>query len=224
MKLIDRTSHLVGHGGKREKEHHGQKDHGYTDHDHGDHGHRDHGCRESHGHEENRNAGGGDSGRVGYPNCPGPGCGNGCSFKGTEKCPKVAAGNASREGSGRHREEHHPESFFHGPMERERILTVLSEEESISQVKLADLLEIRPQSVSELLGKLEADGYILRTQNEQDKRETLISLSEEGKKRAGEVKDLQAKQTAKVLAPLNENERQTLFALLAKLTGETVEK
>ncbi len=108
-------------------------------------------------------------------------------------------------------------------MSRERILTLLDEEGPVSQNTLAARLEIRPQSVSELLVKLEKDGYIVRTQNEQDKREILVSLSETGKQRADEVKGMQQQQTAEFLAPLDEEEKQTLFALLTKLLGETAE-
>ncbi len=105
-------------------------------------------------------------------------------------------------------------------MGRERILTLLDEEGTLSQNKLAEQLEIRPQSVSELLVKLEKDGFIVRTQNEQDKREILVSLSDEGKKRADEVKKMQQKQAAEFLAPLSEEEKRTLFELLSKLTED----
>ncbi len=210
------------------------------------------------------------TGKVGYPNCPGPGCGNNCPYKGTSECPKAASGNPGGEKKyeghdenmghgrfekhdghkghgGREGREGHGQGMRHGhgghgdsqwyekdgranerggqdaqsPMGRERILALLDKAGSLSQRKLAEELDIRPQSVSELLVKLEKDGYITRTQNEQDKREILVSLSEEGKKRAGEVKDLEEKQTADFLAPLDEEERKTLFSLLTKLTNET---
>ena len=76
----------------------------------------------------------------------------------------------------------------HGPMpgrpphrERERVLTLLQESDGISQRKLALILDIRPQSLSELLGKLERDGLIRREKNEDDKREILVSLTEVGR-------------------------------------------
>ncbi len=106
-------------------------------------------------------------------------------------------------------------------MGRERILTLLDEEGAVSQSTLAARLKIRPQSVSELLVKLEKDGYIVRTPNEQDKREILVSLSEAGKQRAGEVRKLQEEQASSFLAPLTEDEKQILFALLMKLTPDT---
>ncbi len=251
MKLISQASHQARHNGQGKHE------------DHENPGHEENDRKQKHGDRDSK-----ENGKVGYPNCPGPGCGDNCPYKGTEECPKVAAraaggedgqdghgshgehgGHGEHSGHGEHGEhgghsehgEHgghgghgghgeHGEHGGHGehgarePMSRERILTLLDEEGAVSQNALAARLQIRPQSVSELLGKLEKDGYIVRTQNEQDKREFLVSLSEAGKQRADEVKDLQQQQAAEFLAPLDEDEKQTLFALLTKLTGGTVEK
>ena len=102
-------------------------------------------------------------------------------------------------------------------MARERILRIIGEEEGISQKKLAEYFRIRPQSLSELLGKLEKDGYVTRRQNEQDKRETLVYLTEQGKQRAEEVEAARSQQTAALFSPLTDEEKETLIALLEKL-------
>ncbi len=114
-------------------------------------------------------------------------------------------------GEGHHSGEHHK---FMG---RERILGIIAENGQISQNRLAEMLSIRPQSVSELLVKLEKDGYIVRAKNDDDKREILVSLTEEGKKRTEEVGKLRAAHASEFLSPLNEEERRTLFDLLSKL-------
>ena len=85
--------------------------------------------------------------------------------------------------------------------ERERVLSLLDETEGISQQKLALILGIRPQSLSELLGKLEKDGLLVREKNPEDRRETLVSLTPEGRERAASF----------------EEERETLGALLTRL-------
>ncbi len=102
---------------------------------------------------------------------------------------------------------------------RERILRLIGEDEAISQNKLAAYLSIRPQSLSEMLVKLEKDGYISRTKNERDKRETLVSLTEEGKRRSKEVQSARAGQLSDFLSPLTQEEREQLFALIEKLIG-----
>ena len=109
-----------------------------------------------------------------------------------------------------------------GPMERphrerERVLSLLDETEGVSQQKLSLILGIRPQSLSELLGKLEKDGLLLREKNPSDRRETLVSLTPEGKERAAAFEEERSRTTEAFLAPLTEEERETLGELLTKL-------
>ena len=61
-----------------------------------------------------------------------------------------------------------------------RILKLLRLTPEISQRDLLDLLDMRPQSLGELLGKLERDGYITRTPLEEDRRVMMIRLTEKG--------------------------------------------
>ena len=61
---------------------------------------------------------------------------------------------------------------------RMHLLLILSCEENIGQRELAERSHLRPQSVSEILAKLENEGLIVRTRGS-DKREMLVSLSEE---------------------------------------------
>lgn len=103
------------------------------------------------------------------------------------------------------------------PLARERILRLIGETEPVSQTTLAEHLAIRPQSLSEQLAKLENDGLILRTTSEQDKRVTLVSLTEQGRQRAQEVEAARAEQSSAFLSPLSQEEREQLFLLLQKL-------
>ncbi len=119
-----------------------------------------------------------------------------------------------------------PEGPWHRPgihggeqprRDRERVLSLLDETEGISQQKLALILGIRPQSLSELLGKLEKDGLLLREKNPEDRRETLVSLTEEGKARAASFEEERRRTGEAFLAPLTAEERETLGQLLTKL-------
>lgn len=105
------------------------------------------------------------------------------------------------------------------PLARERILRLIGESEPVSQTVLASHLAIRPQSLSEQLAKLENDGLILRNADEQDKRVTLVSLTEAGRERAHEVEAARAEQAAAFLSPLSQEEREQLFFLLQKLAA-----
>ena len=57
------------------------------------------------------------------------------------------------------------------PMARLRILSALLEMDAVSQSRLAVILSIRPQSLTELLGKMESEGLITRRQNDADRRQ-----------------------------------------------------
>ena len=65
-----------------------------------------------------------------------------------------------------------------------RVLALLKMQPEISQKELAFLLDIRPQSLGELLNKLAANGYIKREPSEKDRRMMLIKLTEAGRKAA----------------------------------------
>ncbi|MCP1223153.1 MarR family winged helix-turn-helix transcriptional regulator [Sebaldella sp. S0638] len=61
-----------------------------------------------------------------------------------------------------------------------RVIKLLKIHPKINQKDLSYLLDIRPQSLGELLSKLEKNGYILRTPSETDKRAMIIELTEKG--------------------------------------------
>ena len=103
-------------------------------------------------------------------------------------------------------------------MPREIILQLLLEEETgMRQKDLAAKLGIGPSSLSEQIDALEADRYLERTANPDDKRSTLIVLTEKGKARAWEVQDDSRKAAEAFCSKLTEEEKDTLIALLDKL-------
>ena len=110
----------------------------------------------------------------------------------------------------------HPEAGHHG---RGRILAALNDCGSMSQTQLAAQLDIRPQSLSELLGKVEAEGLIDRKQSEEDKRQTIVSLTEEGRAKVAGFRDAHRRRAEAFLAPLTEDEKNALADILAKLIG-----
>lgn len=74
------------------------------------------------------------------------------------------------------RKRHHGDSpARHGS--GHRLLRVLKLEGSMSAKDLAQRLDIRPASLSESLDRLEEKEMIIRTQDENDKRKVIISLS-----------------------------------------------
>jgi len=61
-----------------------------------------------------------------------------------------------------------------------RILSALTKGEFITQKELGFKLGLRPQTMGDLLQKLEANGYIIRYRSNEDRRAMLIELTEKG--------------------------------------------
>ena len=117
----------------------------------------------------------------------------------------------SKEGNGEEKQLPHFKKGF------SNILEKLVRENGISQQQIADRVGIRPQSASEAICAMEERGLIHREASEEDKRVMLIYLTDEGReyheKSSQEIK-AQAKEFFSVL---NEEEKQMLSTILAKL-------
>lgn len=98
-----------------------------------------------------------------------------------------------------------------------RMLGFLLDMGEMSQSQLADNLGIRPQSLSELLAKTEADGMVTRRRSEEDKRQTLVSLTDLGRTRVEAFREAHKKRAADFLAPLSTEEKYALADILRKL-------
>lgn len=105
------------------------------------------------------------------------------------------------------------------PSAQNRILLMLGESDGISQRDMTTLLRLRPQSVSETLGKLVASGLVERRQSARDKRIFNIFLTDEGRDRVTELIENRPDFAALFLSPLTEEEKEQLTELLGKLLG-----
>ena len=112
---------------------------------------------------------------------------------------------------------HHPPRF-----PREMLLLALLEENEngVRQKDIADKIGINASSLSEQIDRLEQDHYLERQANPEDRRSTLIVLTEKGKARAYEVLDERQKAAADFCAKLTEEEKDALIQLLDKLLAE----
>ncbi len=107
------------------------------------------------------------------------------------------------------------------PLSRERLLVEMSESpDGIRQKDLMEKLHIGQSSTSELINKLEDDGYVERKVDVSDKRATLLFLTEKGQARAAEVADERAAMFEDAFSKLTEEEKETLSGLLDKLLSE----
>ena len=103
---------------------------------------------------------------------------------------------------------------------QERVLTMVSMKEGINQKDLAFLLGIRPQTLGEMLQKLEERGMVERKKSEADGRVIEVTLTDKGRERAAEIAECRAVAAADMFAVLTEGEKEQLGAILDKLAGE----
>jgi DNA-binding MarR family transcriptional regulator len=97
-----------------------------------------------------------------------------------------------------------------------RVLSILKMKEEITQKELGYLLDMRNQSLGELLNKLEKSGYITRVPSEEDKRTAVIRLTETGKA-AAETADSR-KDDLGLFDSFTDEERAALYDYLGRIT------
>ena len=101
---------------------------------------------------------------------------------------------------------------------RVRLMNMLKENGELSQKEIAEKLDIRPQSLSELLVKMESDGFISRRQDKDDKRVIVVALTEKGEEQLVVLRQVNREHAEKLFSPLTEEEKDALIAILKKLT------
>lgn len=97
---------------------------------------------------------------------------------------------------------------------------MVSLQEGINQKDLAFLLGIRPQTLGEMLQKLEERGLVERKKSETDGRAIQVTLTDEGRSRAAEIAERRAIAAADMFAVLTDEEKEQLSAILDKLGSE----
>ena len=96
-----------------------------------------------------------------------------------------------------------------------RILSALRRKKSVSQKELGVLLDIRPQSLGELLQKLENNGFVERHRSTSDKRALLVELTEKG-----ETFQLQKPDYEELFVGLTPQEKISLKRSLEKISAK----
>ncbi len=106
---------------------------------------------------------------------------------------------------------------FGNPMRGQgRVLSILKMQPTIGQKQLSYLLDMRQQSLSELLAKLEKSGFIERAPSEDDRRAAIITLTDKGRA-ATDGAETPAAERAGVFDALTDDERALLAPLLDKV-------
>lgn len=101
---------------------------------------------------------------------------------------------------------------------QQRVLVILAKEDGLIQSQLAEILDIRPSSLAELMKKMEKQGDVIRKAEEQDKRIKRVFLTERGKQKAQRFNNDQDMSEA-FFAGLTDEEQQNFSEYLQKISA-----
>ena len=98
-----------------------------------------------------------------------------------------------------------------------KLLSLLGENENVTSRELAELLDVRPSSLTEMLTRLDSEGLVTRTTDENDKRVTRVALTDSGKALLAQVEREREDDAEKLAACFTDEEAEQFSALCEKL-------
>lgn len=114
-----------------------------------------------------------------------------------------------------HRECHGRGGLYHG---QANLLLLIGQNDGASQRDLAELLDVRPSSMTEMLARLEQDGLIEKKQDDKDQRVMHIYLTEKGRKEAETMNAGKDAFAESLFQALTDEEQEQMLALVGKLS------
>lgn len=102
---------------------------------------------------------------------------------------------------------------------QQRVLAVLAKEDGLIQSQLAEILDIRPSSLAELMKKMEKSGDVLRKEEKQDKRIKRVFLTEQGRQKAQKFSRVSEDMSEAFFAGLTEEEQENFSAYMQKISA-----
>ena len=99
------------------------------------------------------------------------------------------------------------------------VLKKLDGHDGLNQNELAFLTYRDKSSLARLLSKMQSKGYILRSQNLEDKRENLVFLTDKGKKVYDKTRPVIKELIDKMERIISIQEKDQMIALLQKVQG-----
>jgi len=107
-----------------------------------------------------------------------------------------------------------------------RLLVRVVKDEGVPQARLAEILEIEPISVSRLLDRMEAGGWISRQQDASDRRVRMIFPTDKSRKVFAAIKSVAGEVYEEALSGLSVDGRRALIHGLSRIVenlsdGET---
>jgi DNA-binding MarR family transcriptional regulator len=98
-----------------------------------------------------------------------------------------------------------------------KLMRIIAANSGASSRELADMMDIRPSSLTEMLKKLEESGIVVRTRDEKDLRVVRVSISELGAEELKRHKEAKSQYIDILAEGLDEEEQKVFCGLCGRL-------
>jgi DNA-binding GntR family transcriptional regulator len=85
------------------------------------------------------------------------------------------------------------------------------------EVELAESMGVSRTPIREAIKKLETEGYVERTKNQEDNRSFFLQLTEKGKQYTKATSEISGKLVSKAYENFSEEEKNAAYALLSRI-------
>ncbi|WP_175412976.1 MarR family transcriptional regulator [Clostridium sp. AWRP] len=99
-----------------------------------------------------------------------------------------------------------------------RMLTIVAENEGITQRQLAEIMDVRPASMTVMIGKMELFGLIERKQDAKDQRVMHIYITDSGRKAEEESRISTQQLVGSLFQSLSDEEVKQMLMITEKLS------
>ena len=100
---------------------------------------------------------------------------------------------------------------------QEKIIEALAQAETMTPGELARMLGVRPPTITKTIGRLEEQGFVVRSASEDDGRQVRVALTQAGRDVLGTMNKALAKAEKQALKGVKKKERKQLEKILGKI-------
>lgn len=100
---------------------------------------------------------------------------------------------------------------------QDAVLELLIQQDGRTMGELADILQVRPPTVSKTIARLAAQGLLERRAGTEDHRQVRVHLTDDGRTRAASIEAIRDGLEEEIVAGLDAKDRRRLRKLLRKL-------
>lgn len=95
-----------------------------------------------------------------------------------------------------------------------KIISILYQHEPLTLTEIGKRLDIEKGSLTTLIDQLEEREFVIRSEDPEDRRKSLIALSSQGRKAMNRIMDVYARKLSEILKPVDPSDVKQFMASL----------